>query len=54
MRLMGIDLGVFTETKLVDGTYTREAEGYEVVATEAKSNHQEASHYFTGRWQKTG
>jgi exonuclease III len=40
MRLMGIDLGVFTETKLVDGTYTREAEGYEVVATEAKSNHQ--------------
>jgi exonuclease III len=40
MRLMGMDLGVLTETKLVDGTYTREAEGYEVVATEAKSNHQ--------------
>jgi exonuclease III len=40
MRLMGMDLGILTETKLVNGTYTREAEGYEVVATEAKSTHQ--------------
>lgn len=37
---MGIDLGVLTDTKCVNGIYTREAEGYKVVATEAKSRNQ--------------
>jgi exonuclease III len=40
MRQMNMDMGIFTETKLTNGRYTREAEGYEVIATEAKSNHQ--------------
>ena len=40
MRLMNIDLGIFTETKLVQGYHTTSAEGYDIITTEAKSKHQ--------------
>ena len=34
-----IDQGVFQETKCTDGIYTRESDGYRVVATDAPSRH---------------
>jgi len=40
MRLMNIDLGILTETKLVQGCHTVSAEGYDIVASAAKSKHQ--------------
>jgi exonuclease III len=40
MKTMGINLGILTETKLIDDTYTTDAHGYAVVATKAKSHHQ--------------
>ena len=40
MRMMNIDLGVLTETKLVRGRHTVSTEGFEIVTTEAKSKHQ--------------
>ena len=44
MALRGIsqdnmDLGVFQETKITDGLYTRGSAGYSVVATDAPSRH---------------
>ncbi len=40
MRLMNMDIGVLTETKLVDGYHTRKTEGYDIITTEAKNHHQ--------------
>ena len=40
MKRMNVDVGVFTETKLVAGKHTVNSSGYKVVATEAKSAHQ--------------
>jgi exonuclease III len=40
MKTMGINLGILTEDKLIDNTYTTNAHGYVVVATQAKSHHQ--------------
>ena len=40
MRMMNIDIGFLTETKLIQGFHTQGAEGYEVIATEARSRHQ--------------
>ena len=37
MAMMGVDLGVFTETKITDGVYTRFSSGYNVTATNAVS-----------------
>ena len=34
-----MDLGIFQETKVTDGIYTRESAGYSVVATYAPSRH---------------
>ena len=34
-----MDLGIFQETKLTDGIYTRGLAGYSVVATDAPSRH---------------
>jgi exonuclease III len=40
MRHMHMDLGILTETKLVEGFHTTKCEGYEIVATKAKNHHQ--------------
>ena len=40
MEMMNIDLGLFTETKLITGLHTLGGFGYEVFATEAKNAHQ--------------
>jgi hypothetical protein len=40
MESMQVDLGVFTETKLVKDLHTRGGYGYTVCATEAKNTHQ--------------
>jgi exonuclease III len=40
MRIMNMDLGILTETKLVQGYHTTKAEGYDIVTTEARSTHQ--------------
>jgi exonuclease III len=40
MRVMNIDLGLLTETKLVKGKHTVSTEGCDIVTTEAKSKHQ--------------
>ena len=37
MSQANMDLGIFQETKLTDGIYTRWSAGYIVVATDAKS-----------------
>ena len=34
-----MDLGIFQETKVTDGIYTRRSDGYSVVATDAPSRH---------------
>ena len=34
-----MDLGIFQETKLTDGIYTRRSAGYSVVVTDAPSRH---------------
>ena len=34
-----MDLGIFQETKLTDGIYTRRSAGYSIVATDAPSRH---------------
>ena len=39
MAQANIDLGIFQETKCTDGIYTRESDGYRVVATDAPSRH---------------
>ena len=40
MSIMNIDFGIFTETKFVNDMYTKQAYGYDVIATEAKHNNQ--------------
>jgi hypothetical protein len=40
MEAMGVDLGVFLETKLTGGVYTRNSSGYSVVTSDAPSSHQ--------------
>jgi hypothetical protein len=40
MAAMGVDLGIFQETKITDGIYTRLSSGYSVVASNALSVHQ--------------
>jgi hypothetical protein len=41
MKHMNMDLGVFTETKLVEGYHTTKCEGYDIITTKkAKSRHQ--------------
>ena len=37
MATMGVDLGIFTETKITDGIYTRFSSGYNVTATDTVS-----------------
>ncbi len=37
MAATGVDLGVFTETKITDGIYTRFSSGYNVTASNAVS-----------------
>ena len=39
MSQANVDLGIFQETKLTDGIYTRGSDGYSVVATDALSRH---------------
>ena len=39
MAQANIDLGIFQETKCTDGIYTRESDGYSVVAMDAPSRH---------------
>ena len=39
MTQANIDLGIFQETKCTDGIYTRESDGYRVVARDAPSRH---------------
>ena len=39
MSQANMDLGIFQETKVTDGIYTREPAGYSVIATEAPSQH---------------
>ena len=34
-----MDLGIFQETKVTDGIYTRSSDGYSVVVTDAPSRH---------------
>jgi exonuclease III len=40
MRMMHMDLGILTETKLVEGFHTTKCEGYDIVATKARNHHQ--------------
>jgi hypothetical protein len=40
MAAMDVDLGIFQETKITDGIYTRLSSGYSVVASNAASVHQ--------------
>ena len=40
MKLMGVDCGVFLETKLTEGIYTRWSSGYDVRSTHAPSKWQ--------------
>ena len=40
MKTMNIDLGLFTEKKLITELHTLSSCGYEVSATEAKNTHQ--------------
>jgi exonuclease III len=40
MAQANVDLGVFQETKLTDGIYTRQSSGYQVIASNAPSKHQ--------------
>jgi hypothetical protein len=40
MAAMDVDLGIFQETKITDGIYTRMSSGYSVVASNAGSVHQ--------------
>ena len=40
MKLMGVDCGVFLETKLTEGIYTRWSSGYNVRSTHAPSKWQ--------------
>lgn len=40
IRQMNMDLGILTETKLVEGLHTTNCEGYEIISTKAKSQHQ--------------
>ena len=37
MAATGVDLGIFTETKITDGVYTRFSSGYNVTASNAVS-----------------
>ena len=39
MSQANMDLGIFQETKCTEGIYTRESDGYRVVATDAPSRH---------------
>ena len=39
MSQVKMDLGIFQETKCTDGIYTRESDGYRVVATDAPRRH---------------
>ena len=38
MNSLDVDIAILQETKVTDGFYPRSAEGYSIVATEAKSN----------------
>jgi hypothetical protein len=40
MEAMGVDIGIFQETKITGGIYTRSSSGYSVVASDAPSAHQ--------------
>jgi Reverse transcriptase (RNA-dependent DNA polymerase) len=37
---MELDLGIFTETKLVDGKHTTRSSGFEIIASKARNTHQ--------------
>ena len=37
MSQANMDRGIFQETKCIDGIYTRESDGYRIVATDAPS-----------------
>ena len=39
MSQANMNLGIFQETKCMDGIYTRELAGYRIVATDAPSRH---------------
>ena len=55
-----MDLGIFQETKVTDGIYTRRSAGYSVIATDAPSRHcggvavfhQPAPHFVVGAVQQ--
>ena len=40
MEAMGVDIGIFLETKITSGIYPRSSSGYSVVASNAASTHQ--------------
>jgi hypothetical protein len=40
LKVMNINIGVLTETKVSEGMYTKAAHGYTITATEARNNHQ--------------
>jgi hypothetical protein len=50
MRLMNVDWGFLTEAKLTSGIYTRQAQDYQVEATEATSQHSGGIALF---WQRS-
>ena len=62
MSQANMDLGIFQETTLTDGIYTRGSAGYSVVATDAPSRHrggvaifhQPAPHFAVEAVQKFG
>jgi hypothetical protein len=40
MKKMGISMGIFTKTKQIDNTYPTSTQGYTIIATTVKNNHQ--------------
>ena len=46
MEAMGVDLGIFLETKLMGGIYTRNSSGYSVFVSNAPSAHQGGIAFF--------
>ena len=46
MSQANMDLGIFQETKLTDGIYTRGSDGYSVVVTDAPIRHRDGVEVF--------
>ncbi len=46
MEAMGVDIGIFQETKITGRIYTRSPSGYSVIASDAASAHQGGIAFF--------